>query len=1529
MKNPFKSFSPNRPAVWMVLLLGSIGWFDARQAHAGLSMEMNVIRYDQYGYAFYPNMTTNTSGATVPFGDYYVTSFSHPTNGAWQSYRFDTNGFNFTGGGNYGYGDFDGMRHELTNGTWSISVTNAASTNIYHFTVRVNISSNDLPLVAITSPTNGAVNVTSQPTYTWQGPTNYSDLVLYYYNNSPYLPVTQTSQLSSVLYQGLNSVTAHYDSNSTTAVISSVPTNSAAQPISSWVSTDHLQDYASSTFTVGMADPSGTSHALVAHYTWDNTNNDGTASGADSSGNGYNMNFGGGYGSHGGVDSTTTTAAGPRAIQFHNGDGNSAGFAGWNPTPTNLLNALAGSFTVSCWIKTTQTGAGGWDQAPAYYGAGIVSADNSGLANDVIPLALTGSKIGFNTGGTVEDVTLNSQASVNDGNYHHVVVTRNQQTGQKIIYIDGALDSFSSGTTNLLNSPRLLTIGALADASQSDASSANYYNGYDGEVDDLQIYTGVLSSNEVATLFAAPGTTIANGGGPSGGHQNIAHYAFEDGTSTFQLGLDSSPLANTFYTYSYWGQVHTNTTDAKAGTNAVQFFGTSSIVAVGQPLTNLNAVLAGSFSFSAWVKTTASRGNDYDNAYYGATIFWAYNDHNNTNDTIPLAITGSKAAFTTRGSNPGAFDNLHSTTSVNDGNYHLITVTREQSTGEKKMYVDGNFEASEIGTSNPLNGNDYYLSIGGTTSSSYTGILDDVQVYAGVLSSSDVAYLYANPGAVVADVSGNDFPAALNTTKLTWATGGDLPWFTETATTLDGLAAQSGPITDSQSSYLETTVPAGGQLSFNWKVSSESGYDFLTFYINGNQLDAISGEVDWNQQTYAVSAGDVLRWEYSKDSSGSGGQDAGYLDEVSYVTTPPNTNSTPVITLNPFSQTNYPGYNVALLAAATSNPAATWQWFKVGSGLVPNATNALYIPTYSGTVGVAGSYYAVASNIVGSATSSTAVVSFASAPLPPDWNIAFKTQVYNNASDATTNYILACLLDPTGTNIYTVGSTIGANFFGANTLISPNGASGSAFLKQTTNGTAVWGVCMTNNGNGSSYGECMAAAPGGGIYAAGDFFGTNWLGTNKLVDVAGGSTYVARFDANGNVLWIQTITGTNGNFTEYHDLTSDPAGNVTLSALISGGTRIGTSNVFVLGQRGVLAQFDSNGNLRWVQMPSGWPEYLVYNNGCIYGSMGGATTNYIGGVTNVSDRHQALFSINANTGQGNWVRGMAAQINSGNPFGFVDDSALVAVSGTNVFVAGIAWGSNAMFGAYTLTFPVSKGLYFARYDTNGNAQLATTFGSVYTWPWSIQANASGNVYIGSDFDTYSIFGNDIIAAPFYESVQSLGSFAPGAYIPGQTCVAKFDRNGNPLWARLAESESSYLNSRDITLASDGVWSCGLFNQQSVFGSFTINGALTCIGTPFCTPQYHPSGYLAKITDSAVTALPVTLLNPQDNGVNFQFQFLSQSGFNHTVLYRTNLISGLNWQTNSTIAGDGTVKTISIPRAVFSPANQGFIRILTQ
>jgi hypothetical protein len=86
--------------------------------------------------------------------------------------------------------------------------------------------------------------------------------------------------------------------------------------------------------------------------------------------------------------------------------------------------------------------------------------------------------------------------------------------------------------------------------------------------------------------------------------------------------------------------------------------------------------------------------------------------------------------------------------------------------------------------------------------------------------------------------------------------------------------------------------------------------------------------------------------------------------------------------------------------------------------------------------------------------------------------------------------------------------------------------------------------------------------------------------------------------------------------------------------------------------------------------------------------------------------------------------------------------------------------------------------------------------------------------------------------------------------------------------------------------------------------------------------------LDQVSYVPITPLAVTLINPASSGGSFGFQFSSQAGFTHTVQYRTNLISGIGWQPYTNIAGDGSVKVLSVPLSVFNPAKQGFVRVYT-
>lgn len=121
---------------------------------------------------------------------------------------------------------------------------------------------------------------------------------------------------------------------------------------------------------------------------------------------------------------------------------------------------------------------------------------------------------------------------------------------------------------------------------------------------------------------------------------------------------------------------------------------------------------------------------------------------------------------------------------------------------------------------------------------------------------------------------------------LNWSADGAAAW---TATTSDKYAGQysakSATITDSQYTSLVLSCNTAGwavdTLEFRYKTSSEAGYDYLRFYIDGVEKLNSSGETGWLVATFDLAAGQhECKWVYSKDSDGGSGQDCAWIDGV-------------------------------------------------------------------------------------------------------------------------------------------------------------------------------------------------------------------------------------------------------------------------------------------------------------------------------------------------------------------------------------------------------------------------------------------------------------------------------------------------------------------------------------------------------------------------------------------------------------------------------------------------------------------------
>ncbi len=117
-----------------------------------------------------------------------------------------------------------------------------------------------------------------------------------------------------------------------------------------------------------------------------------------------------------------------------------------------------------------------------------------------------------------------------------------------------------------------------------------------------------------------------------------------------------------------------------------------------------------------------------------------------------------------------------------------------------------------------------------------------------------------------------------------WIQGGNKPWTITTPIAYTGTySSRSGSILNNQKSQmsLNLDVVADGSIGFARKVSCESDYDYLYFYIDGVEAAKWTGELDWTEVSFPVTAGQhKFTWSYEKDAIGAQGSDRAWVDDI-------------------------------------------------------------------------------------------------------------------------------------------------------------------------------------------------------------------------------------------------------------------------------------------------------------------------------------------------------------------------------------------------------------------------------------------------------------------------------------------------------------------------------------------------------------------------------------------------------------------------------------------------------------------------
>lgn len=122
----------------------------------------------------------------------------------------------------------------------------------------------------------------------------------------------------------------------------------------------------------------------------------------------------------------------------------------------------------------------------------------------------------------------------------------------------------------------------------------------------------------------------------------------------------------------------------------------------------------------------------------------------------------------------------------------------------------------------------------------------------------------------------------LDLLTVNWSTGGDATWFWEPGISHDNSdAAESGGITNNQSSWLQGTLKGPARFTFWYKTSGQSSIDALTFDNGAGSANVWSGTNDWTQADAFIPAGaHVVTWTYTKQSDTGIDQGHAWVDQV-------------------------------------------------------------------------------------------------------------------------------------------------------------------------------------------------------------------------------------------------------------------------------------------------------------------------------------------------------------------------------------------------------------------------------------------------------------------------------------------------------------------------------------------------------------------------------------------------------------------------------------------------------------------------
>ncbi len=261
------------------------------------------------------------------------------------------------------------------------------------------------------------------------------------------------------------------------------------------------------------------------------------------------------------------------------------------------------------------------------------------------------------------------------------------------------------------------------------------------------------------------------------------------------------------------------------------------------------------------------------------------------------------------------------------------------------------------------------------------------------------------------------------------------------------------------------------------------------------------------------------------------------------------------------------------------------------------------------------------------------------------------------------------------------------------------------------------------------------------------------------------TVFVMKLDLNGNINWYKTAGGTGDD--QAFGITFDSDRNIYISGSNESDAIFGQDTI---PKGGFLAKYDANGNVIWAYNKfrfkklhtSGYPYteappiHLTFSNRSLL-VYGGAQndTIIVDTVTFINrpgfnSAYLASFSATGDFRRINLVAGP-----SGLCGGLSSDNL------NNLYITGTYY-QKGIFGGDTLIAPGSDGdCFLAKYDSSGNLiWVASTQSSSMASGWGIGCSRDGSVYIGGNFHGTAHFGNTTLTSSTTSNDMFLAKYSP-------------------------------------------------------------------------------------------------------------------------------------------------------------------------